>query len=110
MKIDIILWVMCGLGFALHLFKKWGDERTKTPGVGLSDYLKHTRAQWIASLIASIACMGMLPALPGILGLPAESTPEVLMRVVAFLAGYMGSSLVVSVTGKVAGRIENKQQ
>lgn len=111
MKTHLILWLMCFLGFALHFFMKWNDERTKQPTLGAQEYLLQTRSRWIVSAIAALVCMGLLPGLPGLLGLPADYVvPETLMRFVALIAGYMGSSVVVNITGKVADKIGQKAE
>jgi hypothetical protein len=98
---------MCLLGFLLHFFMKWSAERTKQPQLSAKAYLSQTKPEWIVSALAAITCMGLLPGLPGLLGLPADYVvPEVLMRFVALIAGYMGSSVVVMITGKVADKLQ----
>lgn len=104
MKLEPVLWLMCFCGLLLHFFTKYSTAQSDSK-IGVVEYLRGEWAKWVVSALASIACMGMLPSLPAVLGLP-EGSGTGLMRVLAFLAGYTGSSIVVFVTSKAMSKMQ----
>ena len=98
--VELILLCICGL--ILHFLFKWGAawneaKKQKLPTPGPTAFAMEALPDWLASIFGAIATMLMMRSLVAFLveylSLPKGVTLDVLLQVLAFSAGYMGSSM-----------------
>lgn len=97
---------LCIGGLLLHFLGRYGEFWRTGEHVWPHTYVAQDLPGWLFALVATGVCMLLLPDLPKILGMPAsfDAGNSGLMRVLAFTAGYMGSSIAAKVPAWITGQ------
>lgn len=103
---SIELHIIAGLGFLLHLTMRWGEYRRAIEKVSLWAYVMQDPPAWIAAVVGTVIAVMLVPDISAILAayeVPASLTDKVMAaaRLIYFLAGYAGSSLVAKLPGLI---------
>lgn len=103
---NLTLILLCIGGLALHFLGRYGEFWRTGEKVGPHIYAMQDLPGWIFALVATGVCMLLLPDLPKIIGMPVgfDAGNSGLMRILAFLAGYTGSSIAAKVPAYFTGQ------
>lgn len=95
MNLSLILLCICGL--MLHFVTRWGDAWRTSGRISPLAFALLDPPAWIAAVLGAIACMMMLRALVSLLGVSETFSVDIVLQILAFTSGYMGSSIATKV-------------
>lgn len=103
---NIDLHIIAVLGFLLHLVMRWGEYRRAVEKVALWSYVMQDPPAWIAAVVGTLIAVMLVPDISAVMAaydVPASLSDKVAAaaRLIYFLAGYAGSSLVAKLPGLI---------
>lgn len=110
-----LLWVIAGLGFALHFVGRYGEYRRAVEKVWPWAYVAQDPPAWVGAVIGTVIAVLVLPDIEAVLAafqLPAQLVEKVRLawRLLYFCAGYAGSSVIAKVPGMLFPGLSNPTQ
>ena len=111
----IELYVIAFLGFVLHFVGRWGEYTRAVAKVSPWAYVMQDPPAWIAAVIGAVIAVMLVPDVSAVM--VAMEVPQALhdkmlsaARLVYFLAGYAGSSIVAKVPGWIFPAVSRPDQ
>ena len=110
-----LLWLIAGLGFALHFVSRYGEYRRAVAKVWPWTYVGQDPPAWVGAVIGTLIAVLILPDIEAVLGafaLPPTLVDKIKLawRVLYFCAGYAGSSVVAKIPGMIFPGLSNPTQ